>query len=96
MEELTTHMKTIFESNTKVLSFNTLRKRLNSGKTKRDTGFVTSKHLSYLLNNSDVFTHVNPQTIGCSKWYDTRVYNKGKLIKTTENIRNRVNLWKMC
>lgn len=96
MEDLTTHMKNIFESNTKVLSFNTLRRRLNSGKTKYDKGFVTSKHLSYILNNSDEFTHVNPQTIGCSKWYDTRFYNKDKTMKLTDKVRNRVSLWRMC
>ena len=96
MEEQTTHMKTIFEYNTKVLSFNTLRRRLNSGKTKKDEGFVTSKHLSYMLNSSDTFTHVNPQVVGCSKWYDTRFYNKDKRLKSTDKIRNRVNLWRMC
>ena len=88
-------IKNQFASTTKVLSFNTLRKRLNNGKTRNDTEYVTSKQLSTILRNSESFTPVDPIKIGCNKWYDTRLFNK-KTIKKSERIKKRINLWKMC
>ena len=88
-------IKTQFASTTKVLSFNTLRSRLNNGKTKNDTEYISSKQLSSILHNSESFTPVDPITIGCNKWYDARLFNK-KTIKMSERIKKRINLWKMC
>ena len=88
-------IQAIFASNTKVLSFNTIRRRLNDGKTKGDTDYISSKQLSNTLRQVDLFTRVDPITIGCSKWYDARLFNK-KNTKLSDRIRNRVNLWRMC
>ena len=88
-------IQTIFASNTKVLSFNTIRRRLNDGKTKGDTDYISSKKLSNTLRNADLFTRVDPITIGCSKWYDERFFNK-KDTKLSDRTRRRVNLWRMC
>ena len=84
-----------FGSTTKVLSFNTLRRRLNDGKTKNESDYISSKKLSIVLRNSDKFSPVDPVTIGCYKWYDARMSNTEN-VKITERVRNRINLWKMC
>jgi hypothetical protein len=92
---ITERIQTTFASNTKVLSFNTIRRRLNDGKTKDDTDYISSKQLSKTLCNTDVFTRVDPITIGCSKWYDARLFNKKK-VKSSDRVRKRINLWRMC
>ena len=92
---ITERIQTTFASNTKVLSFNTIRRRLNDGKTKDDTDYISSKQVSYTLRNAGAFTPVDPITIGCSKWYDARLFNK-KQVKLSDRVRSRINLWRMC
>ena len=95
MESITERIKNMFASNTKVLSFNTIRKRLNDGKTQDNTDYISSKQVSYTLRNAGAFTPVDPITIGCSKWYDARLFNK-KNVKSSNRVRSRINLWRMC
>ena len=82
-------IKTQFASTTKVLSFNTLRSRLNNGKTTNDTEYISSKQLSSILHNSESFTPVDPITIGCNKWYDARLFNK-KRLKSQKESKNEL------
>ena len=93
--DITERIKNMFASNTKVLSFNTIRKRLNDGKTQDNTDYISSKQLSYTLRNAGAFAPVDPITIGCSKWYDARLFNK-KNVKSSNRVRSRINLWRMC
>jgi len=91
--ELTTQLQTVFGSNTNVLSFKTLIRRLNDGKTRHTTGYLTSRQLSIVLNESDCFTRVNPQTVGSCKWFEKQDENKQKKV---ERLRKSSNLWTMC
>jgi hypothetical protein len=93
--DITERIKNMFASNTKVLSFNTIRKRLNDGKTQNDNDYISSKQVSYTLRNTEAFAPVDPITIGCSKWYDARLFNK-KNVKSSDRVRSRINLWRMC
>ena len=95
MEEITTQIQTVFESNTKILSFNTLRRRFNNNRNKNKQDRLTSKQLSNVLVNSECFTRANPITIGSHKWYDERHFNN-KNLQHSERTRSRINLWKMC
>ena len=91
--ELTSQLQTVFGSNTNVLSFKTLIRRLNNGKTRHTNGYLTSRQLSLVLNTSECFTRVNPQTVGSSKWFEKQNENKQKKV---EKLRKPANLWKMC
>lgn len=91
--ELTSQLQTVFGSNTNVLSFKTLIHRLNNGKTRHTNCYLTSRQLSLVLNNSECFTRVNPQTVGSSKWFEKQNENKQKKV---DKLRKSANLWKMC
>lgn len=91
--ELTSQLQPVFGSNTNVLSFKTLIHRLNNGKTRHTNGYLTSRQLSLVLNDSESFTRVNPQTVGSSKWFEKQNENKQKKV---DKLRKTANLWKMC
>ena len=93
-EEVTSRVQDVFETNTRVLSFNNLRRRVNNGSVRHSNDYLTSKQLNYVLRTSDAFTRVDPHDVGCSKWYDEKLFNKRDL-KKAEFIRNRINLWRM-
>ena len=91
--ELTSQLQTVFGSNTNVLSFKTIIHRLNNGKTRHTNGYLTSRQLGRVLNSSECFTRVNPQTTGSSKWFEKQNENKQTKV---EKLRKSANLWKMC
>lgn len=93
-EEVTSRVHDVFGTNTRVLSFNNLRKRVNNGSVRHSNEYLTSKQLIYVLRTSDAFTYVDPHDVGCSKWYDEKSFNKRDL-KKEAFIRNRINLWRM-
>ena len=94
MTGITSQLQTMFGSNTKVLSFKTLRRRLNDGKTPHTTGYLTSRQLSYVLSGSDRFEHAVPQMVGSNKWFEKQLNDKTKMNKY--RLRKQINLWKMC
>ena len=93
-EEVTSRVRGVFGTNTCVLSFNNLRKRVNNGSVRHSDGYLTSRQLTHVLRNSDTFTRVDSSVVGCSKWYDQKLFNK-VVLKKEDSIRNRINLWRM-
>jgi hypothetical protein len=93
LTEITSQLQTIFGSNTKILSFKTLRQRQNDGKAPHTTGYLTSRQLSYVLSGSHRFERADPQMVGSNKWFGKRLNNEKKAKEY--RIKKQINLWKM-
>jgi len=91
---ITSQLQTMFGSNTKILSFKTLRRRLNNEKTPQTTGYLTSRQLSYVLNQGSSFQRAHPRTVGSNKWFEKQLNdtNRAKEYK----LKKQINIWKMC
>jgi hypothetical protein len=93
LTEITSRLQTMFGSNAKILSFKTLRRRLNDGKTPHTTGYLTSRQLSYILSGYNRFESTGPQMVGSNKWFGKQLNDKKKA--TEYRIKKQINLWKM-
>lgn len=91
MTGIYSQLQTMFGSNAKVLSFNTIHRRLNSGKTYHTSAYITSRQLSSILKNNDDFQKAEPRTVGSNKWYEKQTDNKNKEKRLI--IRKQINLW---
>ena len=60
-EETIQRIKNTFGSNTNILSFNTLRRRVNKDITEHTPLYITSKQLSYVLSHNECLVHVQKQ-----------------------------------
>lgn len=93
-ENVEERLRSVYGSNTRVLSFKNMRRRLNSGLNRNSVDYITSKQLNHILLNSNNFTRVSPQKVGCYKWFDEKQFNERNK-KNTDRVRNRINLWSM-
>ena len=91
MTGINEQLQTIFGSNMKVLSFNTIHRRLNVGKEPHTPGYVTSRQLSRLLKNNNGFQKAEPRTTGSNKWYEKQSDDKKK--EKRPILRKQINLW---
>ena len=91
MTAFASQLQTMFGSNAKVLSFNTIRRRLNVGKAPHTPGFITSRQLSSLLKQSDDFQRAEPRMVGSNKWYEKQ--NDDKKKEKRLMIKKQINLW---
>lgn len=90
MTGINSQLQTMFGSNAKVLSLNTIRRQLNSGKTHNTPGYITSRQLSRMLKNNDHFQKAEPRTVGSNKWYEKQTDNQNK---KRPILRKQINLW---
>ena len=77
LTEITSRLQTMFGSN-KVLSYKTLRRRLNDGRAPHTPGYLTSRQLMHVLNQSNNFQRAHPQTVGSHKRFEKETENKNK------------------
>jgi hypothetical protein len=78
LAKITSQLQTTFGSNTKVLSFNTVRQRQNDGKAPHTPGYITSRQLMCVFNQSGSFQRAHPQTVGSYKRFEKEADNKKK------------------
>jgi hypothetical protein len=93
IEEITTRIRNVISTN--VLSFKTLRNRLNDGKTKQSPEYLTSNHLIYVLSQCDKFAQVDPIQVGSSKWFPDTGLNKQNT-RRSYKVKHSISLWEVC